>query len=170
MAKNTARDYAVLAVRLGVGGTLFAHGAQKLWGAFDGPGLEGAGVAFEEMGFTDGQKKARIAAFCQIGGGALLATGLATPAAAAATLGTMAVASAVHAPNGFFSLNGGYEYTAMLGLVGTAVGIAGPGKFSVDHVSGDALNRPWMRTVALTSAAVAAAGFVAGLRKNRVER
>src|SRR5690606_26363689 len=38
-----AGDVAVLAVRVGVGATIFAHGAQKLFGWFGGGGLEGGG-------------------------------------------------------------------------------------------------------------------------------
>ncbi|MDG3011014.1 DoxX family protein [Rhodococcus sp. D2-41] len=165
--RTTARDFAVLALRAGVGGTLIAHGAQKMFGAFGGPGLERAGAGFETMGFTNGKQHARLAAATEIGGGALMIAGGATPAAAAATLGTMAVATAVHAPNGFFASNGGFEFPALLALTGTAIGIAGPGKFSLDAATGDRLNRPWMRGVALGAAAAGAAGFVSMLRGNR---
>ena len=40
-------DLGLLALRLGVGGTLAAHGAQKLFGAFGGGGIEG--------GYGDGE-------------------------------------------------------------------------------------------------------------------
>src|SRR5438552_3038768 len=32
------------------------HGAQKLFGVFGGPGLEGAGKMFEQFGFVPGEK------------------------------------------------------------------------------------------------------------------
>ena len=47
----TARDLGLLALRVGVGGTLVAHGAQKLFGWFGGAGLEQTGKMFEQLGF-----------------------------------------------------------------------------------------------------------------------
>ena len=41
-------DTALLGLRGVVGGYLAAHGAQKLFGAVDGPGLDGTGQQFEE--------------------------------------------------------------------------------------------------------------------------
>ncbi|MDQ0931390.1 putative membrane protein YphA (DoxX/SURF4 family) [Streptomyces turgidiscabies] len=44
------RDLGLLLLRLGTGGVLAAHGAQKLFGWFGGHGLEGTGAFMESVG------------------------------------------------------------------------------------------------------------------------
>jgi len=51
----------LLIVRAVVGLTLAAHGAQKLFGWFGGPGLEGAGRFMESVGFAPGRRNALLA-------------------------------------------------------------------------------------------------------------
>jgi putative oxidoreductase len=160
-------DLGLLLLRLGAGGVLAAHGAQKLFGWFGGGGLEQTGAAMEAMGYVPGKQSAAAAGLSELGGGALLALGLATPAAGAAAAGAMAGAAAVHAPNGFFAQEGGYEYAVSLGLTATGLAIAGPGRFSLDHLLGHALNRHWM--VPLTMGVTAAVTtLVVGARNKRI--
>src|SRR5260221_13072478 len=45
----TMHDSAVLGLRLALGGYLAVHGAQKLFGSFDGPGLDQAAAGFEYL-------------------------------------------------------------------------------------------------------------------------
>ena len=71
---------------VGLGGALAAHGAQKLLGWFGGPGREGAAAGFQAMGFPRHEEAVLAASACELGGGLLLATGLATPAASAAVI------------------------------------------------------------------------------------
>lgn len=80
-------DLGLLLLRLGAGGVLAAHGAQKLFGWFGGGGLEQTGAAMEAMGYVPGKQSAAAAGLSELGGGALLALGLATPAAGAAAAG-----------------------------------------------------------------------------------
>jgi len=163
------RDLGLLLLRLGTGGVLAAHGAQKLLGWFGGGGLEGTSVAMEAMGYAPGKHSATAAGLAEAGGGTLLALGLATPAAGTAAAGAMAGASAVHMPQGFFAHSGGYEYAASLGLAAAGLAIAGPGRLSLDHLLGNRVNRGWMVPVALgVTAAVTAA--VVGARNKRVRR
>src|SRR5215218_9117627 len=99
------------ALRATVGAVFFAHGAQKLFGWFGGPGLQGMGTAFDSMGLKPGKRKALIAGTAEAGGGALIATGFLTPLGSAATIGVMTQAiRTVHWPKGFFATQGGYEY------------------------------------------------------------
>jgi putative oxidoreductase len=91
----------------------------------------------------------------------LLALGLATPVGGAAAASTMVAAGAVHRPAGFFATKGGYEYTGVLGLAGTALAVAGPGRYSLDHLLADRFNRPWMAATALTLLVGAAVAVVA---------
>jgi putative oxidoreductase len=161
----TARDLGLLALRVGVGGTLVAHGAQKLFGWFGGAGLEQTGKMFEQLGFRPGQANAIAAGLGEAGGGALLAVGLGTPGAGAAVAGTMIVASSMHVDNGFFSTKGGFEFPAVLGWSAAALALAGPGTLSLDHVLGHRLNRSWMRNLALAAAAPAAFAVIARRRR-----
>lgn len=152
-----ARDAGLLALRIGVGGALIAHGAQKLFGFFGGHGLDGTGAFFDSIGFRPGKLNALAAGLGEAGGGLLLAAGLATPAAGAAAAGTMVVASSMHRDKGFFAQDGGYEYPAVLGLVAASLALGGPGQLSLDAALGHRVNRPWMRLAALASIAPAAA-------------
>jgi putative oxidoreductase len=161
------RDLGLLLLRLGTGGVLAAHGAQKLFGWFGGHGLEGTGQFMESVGYTPGRASATAAGLAEAGGGTLLALGLATPAAGAAAAGAMAGASAVHAPSGFFAQAGGYEHAASLGLAATGLAVAGPGRLSLDHALGHLFDRGWMVPVAL-GATAAATAVVIGARNQRM--
>ncbi|MCL2550561.1 MAG: DoxX family membrane protein [Actinomycetia bacterium] len=161
------KDLGLLALRLGTGGVLFAHGAQKLFGWFGGGGLDGTAKAMEAMGFRPGRESAIAAGAGEAGGGLLLALGVATPAAGAAAAGAMAGATAVHRPGGFFATAGGFEYPAYLGFVAAALGVAGPGRYSVDHLTGHRLNSVAMVTAAFAASSLAAA-VVVGRRESVV--
>ena len=145
-------DVGLLALRLGVGGALAAHGAQKLFGWFGGYGPAGTGQFMSSLGFRgEGKRNAILAGLGEFGGGTGLALGLGTGVAGAAVAGTMAVAGSTHLPNGFFSTSGGYELPATFALVGTSLALGGPGALSLDHVLGHKLNRKWMAFAALAS-------------------
>ncbi|MES4887501.1 DoxX family protein [Streptomyces sp. NPDC096012] len=163
------RDLGLLLLRLSTGGVLAAHGAQKLFGWFGGHGLEGTGQFMESVGYVPGKVSAAAAGLAEMGGGTLLALGLATPAAGAAAAGAMAGAAAVHAPNGFFAQEGGYEHPATMGLTAAGLAVTGPGRLSLDQALGNVLNRDWMVPAALGVAAVATA-LVVGARNRRVRR
>ncbi|GAA1240961.1 DoxX family membrane protein [Kitasatospora nipponensis] len=150
------KDLGLLALRAAVGGVLFGHGTQKLFGWFGGGGLEGTAQAMEHMGFKPGGQSALAAGLGEAGGGALLVAGLATPVAGAVVAGTMAGAISVHFPHGFFVTKGGYEYPALLGVCGLAIGLAGPGRYSLDHLTGHALDRSWLGAAAFAAAAAGA--------------
>ncbi|MFF8035535.1 MULTISPECIES: DoxX family protein [unclassified Streptomyces] len=169
MTRYDRRDLGLLLLRLGTGGVLAAHGAQKLFGWFGGGGIEGTGQFMESIGYVPGRANAMAAGIAEAGGGTLLALGLATPAAGAAAAGAMAGASAVHAPNGFFNQEGGFEYAASLGLTAAGLAVTGPGRFSLDHALGHAVNRGWMVPVAFAVTAAAAVVTV-GARGRRLRK
>jgi hypothetical protein len=49
------------------------HGAQKLFAAFGGPGLDQAGAGFDRIGLTPGKPMAALAGATELGGGLLTA-------------------------------------------------------------------------------------------------
>ena len=68
----------------------------------------------------------------------------------------MAGAVAVHAPAGFFAHQGGFEYPAFLGFAAAGLGLAGPGRYSLDALTGHHLNRPGVVLLAFALSAAAA--------------
>ncbi|WP_030267386.1 DoxX family protein [Streptomyces sp. NRRL B-24484] len=154
------KDLGLFALRAAVGGVMFAHGAQKLFGWFGGGGIEGTAQAMEHMGYEPGRPNAVASGLGEAGGGALLVLGLATPVAGSVVAGTMAGAIAVHAPAGFFAMGGGFEYPGLLGTCGLALGISGAGRYSLDHALGHVLDRPWVGLLAFGASAIGAAAVV----------
>src|SRR5437588_11717728 len=65
-------DIGLLLLRLTTGLTLAAHGAQKLFGWFGGPGLGSTAQFFEVLGFPPGRRHALMAGFLVSGGWLLL--------------------------------------------------------------------------------------------------
>ncbi len=127
----------ILLLRLTVGLTLAAHGAQKLFGWFGGHGPDATGKGLEALGFHPGRRHALMAGVVEIGGGVLLALGLFTPAAAAVVFSVMIVAAfTAHVRQGFFAQQGGYEYNLVLGVAGLALAFTGPGTWSMDALVG----------------------------------
>jgi putative oxidoreductase len=127
----------LLILRLVVGLTLAAHGAQKVFGWFGGYGLAGTGQFFEQLGFKPGRLQAALAGGTELLGGLFLAAGFLTPAASAALIAVMLVATvSVHLKAGFFAHGGGYEYTLVLAGAALALAFTGPGAVSLDHVLG----------------------------------
>ncbi|MFJ5223411.1 DoxX family protein [Streptomyces sp. NPDC088400] len=153
-------DLGLLVLRLGTGGVLVAHGTQKLFGWFGGGGIDATARGMEAMGFRPGRPSAIASGLAEAGGGALLALGLATPAAGAAAAGGMAAATSVHAPSGFFAQEGGFEHPGHLGWTAASIALMGAGRYSLDHVTCHRLDQPWMVPVAFAASAVAAAVII----------
>jgi putative oxidoreductase len=130
-------DVGLLILRLVVGLSLAAHGAQKLFGWFGGYGISGTGQFLEQLGFRPGRLHAIQAGLTEVLGGLFLAAGFLTPAAAAAVVAVMLVAAvSVHLKAGFFAHSGGYEYTLVLAAAALALAFTGPGALSLDHALG----------------------------------
>ena len=124
-------------IRLVLGLLLVGHGTQKLFGWFDGHGLDGTGGFFEQVGHRPGRMMAAAAGLSEAGGGALLVLGLLMPLAAAMVIGVMTVAAvSVHGRKGVWSTNGGYELPMTNAVVAAGLGFTGAGSWSVDHALG----------------------------------
>jgi putative oxidoreductase len=147
-------ELGLLLLRLTVGLTLAAHGTQKLFGWFGGPGLEATGHGLAALGFHPGRRHALVAGVVETTSALLLAVGLLTPVAAAIVFSVMVVAGvSVHAKQGFFITSGGYEYNLVLGVAGLTIAFTGPGALSLDRLFG----------VAMSGAGWGAAALVVGL-------
>jgi putative oxidoreductase len=148
--------FARLLLRVIVGALFVGHGAQKLFGWFGGHGLDATAKGFESLGARPGRVNAIAASSTEIGGGTLLALGLATPLAAAGLISVMLTAiNRVHGKKGIWNTDGGYEYNLVLIATLMALTEAGPGPLSFD---GDRLSGPGWALAALLGGIGAAAG------------
>jgi putative oxidoreductase len=138
-----------------VGLTFAAHGAQKLFGWWGGPGLAGWEGAMQHMGFRPARLFAFTSALIELGGGLLLAAGLFTPLVAALLVAqAVVIIGQVHWTNGFFNASSGIEFPLLLGVGAAALGLAGPGALSVDAALGVAVD-PTLRVVLIAGSIVA---------------
>src|SRR5947209_8150043 len=70
----------------------------------------------------------------ELGGGLSVALGLLTPLGAAGMFGAMTMAIVrAHWKNGFFNGKRGIEFPLQLWAVAVAIGVMGPGDYSLDH-------------------------------------
>ena len=163
-------EFGLLVIRVALGLTLAAHGAQKLFGWFGGGGVAGTGGFFEQLGFRPGKAMAVMAGLGEALGGLGIAFGLLTPFAAALVIAVMAVAIvSVHLEKGFFSTNGGYEFPLLNALVAFGLVFIGPGSLSFDGVLGLKLAGPEWAGVALAIGLLGAAAPLAA-RARRAHR
>lgn len=133
---------AALVLRVPVGLILAAHGAQKLFGWFGGYGLEGTAQWLASIGLAPGTLMALLAGGAEFFGGLALVLGLLTRPAALVSAFTMLVAIfAVHIDNGLFMANNGYEYALTLFAATTALAIQGGGRFALDTLLLDPLEK-----------------------------
>jgi putative oxidoreductase len=123
-------DLGLALLRLGVGGVMAAHGAQKLFVY----GFGGVTGAFAGMGVPMPGITGPAVALVEFFGGLALAAGLLTrltaTGLAAVMLGAMLL---VHLPAGFFAPNG-VEFALTLFVGALALAFTGAGRYSLDHV------------------------------------
>lgn len=124
---RSAVDLSLLIVRVIVGVIFAAHGAQKLFGAFDGPGMV---EAIKMMGPI-----AYPVAIGEFFGGLGLVVGFLCRFSAASLIVIMIGAIAtVHGKNGFFLSAGGFEYNlAFIGLL-LPILLCGSGRLGIGRL------------------------------------
>ena len=141
---NTARsggsrvnDSAPALVRLAQGSLMAGHGAQKLFGSFGGPGLEGTSGFMEMLGMRPGRPWAYLAGLSEFGGGVLTALGLFNPLGPLGVIGAMAMATRkAHWGKPIWVTEGGAELPVLNIAVSTALMIREPDRYSLDRVLG----------------------------------
>ena len=149
-------DVALLGTRLVIGSYLAVHGAQKLFGAFGGSGLEKTGAGFHRIGLRPGRQMAAAAGITELGGGVLTATGIADPAGPLAIMGAMSVAAATHRAKGPLSSRGGFELPLTNLAAAATLAAVGPGRFRL----GPSLPRP-LAVAGAAGGGLLAAGLLA---------
>ncbi|MEW2529423.1 DoxX family protein [Streptomyces sp. NPDC047071] len=125
---NSAQPYALGLFRIVVGLLFFCHGAASLFGAFGGTDGNGATI---DAGTWPGW----YAAVIQLVGGALVALGLGTRAAAFLSSGSMAYAYfKVHQPEALWPIENAGEASAMFCWAMLLLVFTGSGAFGLDRV------------------------------------
>ena len=140
---STSASVAFLILRLVGGLTLAAHGSQKLFGWFGGPGPTKLAQGFQAQGLKPAWLWVSLVILGEMGGGLLLALGLLTPLGAAGGFGAMFMAIfKSHWKNGFWNSKRGLEFPLALLAIAIAIGLAGPGAYSLDAFLGLKLAEP----------------------------
>ncbi len=144
-------NLAALLLRLVIGGLLAGHGAQKLFGSFSGPGLEGTSGFMEMLGLRPGRPWAVLAGLSEFGGGLLTLLGFLNPLGPLGVIGSMAMATVTaHKGKPVWVTEGGAELPLTNIAAATALILNGPGKWSLDRALGLSLPR-WLAPLGLVA-------------------
>lgn len=129
------RSLGLLILRLMLGGAFIGHGAQKVFGAFEGPGMEGFKGMTKQMGFEPVEIFAPIGAYAELLGGISVALGLFTRLGSLAIINNMVVAIwKVHGKNGFWNSKKGWELNGFIIAAAAMLFLDGPGNVSLDKL------------------------------------
>ena len=143
LAWNGGTDIGLLLLRLGIGGVVFAHGAQKVFGLWGGTGIAGFAANLEGLGYQQATTLSWVTGVTELVAGAFLILGLLTPLAAAAVLAIMINAVLLKLGNGFFVTgpkgSDAIELSLVLGLGAACLVLTGPGRIALDN------GRAWHR-------------------------
>ncbi|MGB2601827.1 MAG: DoxX family protein [Candidatus Omnitrophota bacterium] len=132
MKNENLFNLSMLILRIVLGAIFVAHGAQKLFGTFDGIGLEGTSKMVEGLGFGNAYSIALIWACIEFIGGIFLILGILARGSAFAIALTMLIRLwKINIMYGFFIQNGGIEYGLL--IIGACIPLIlmGGGSWSV---------------------------------------
>jgi len=113
------------------------HGAQKLFGSFGGPGLEGTSGFMEMLGMRPGRPWAYLAGLSEFGGGVLTALGLLKPLGPLGVIASMSMATRkAHWDKPIWVTEGGAELPVLNIAISTALMIRESDGYSLDRLLG----------------------------------
>lgn len=159
------KDVALLILRLASGLLMAGHGGQKLFGWFNGPGFKGTAGWMESMGLKPGERWGFLAGLSEFGGGVLTVLGFLNPFGSLGTTGAMTMAATkVHWGKPIWVTAGGAELPVLNIATALALGLAGPGKLSVDNALGIKLPR---RLILIPGLALVGVAVGAGLAMSK---
>ena len=137
MKTSGVNESAPMIVRVVQGSLMAGHGAQKLFGSFGGPGLEGTSGFMEMLGMRPGRPWAYLAGLSEFGGGVLTALGLLNPLGPLGVIGSMSMATRkAHWDKPIWVTEGGAELPVLNIAISTALMIREPDRYSLDRVLG----------------------------------
>jgi putative oxidoreductase len=149
------KNVGLLVLRLTLGLLMAGHGSQKLFGWFKGPGIQGTVDFMEMLGMKPGQVWGRTAALGEFFGGVLTALGFLNPVGPLNIIAAMSVATRkVHWKLPVWASQGGAELPLMNAAAALSIALAGPGRFSLDHLFGIRAPRWFNVLAALTTVGV----------------
>jgi putative oxidoreductase len=128
------RDVGLLLLRAVVATVFVFHGGQKLFGLWNGPGIDGTAAFFAQVGIPWPLANAYVASVTEFFGGLAIGLGLLTRLVALPLAFTMVVAIVTVHPGGFSVREGGMEFALLLGVATLALAFTGPGRLSVDRL------------------------------------
>lgn len=121
---------ALAILRVVLGYIFVMHGWQK----YNDIGIAGMQAGFGQMGVPNAEVFAVLVIILELVGGVLLIIGfLSRPIAALLAVEMVGAWVLVHAPNGFFVSENGYELVLILAAAALTIVLAGPGRFSLDY-------------------------------------
>ena len=157
-------DIAMLVLRIGIGIIFVAHGLQKAFGWWSGPGWQGWNGAMARMGFRPPLFWAATSLLAELGGGLALIVGLLVPLAGAGLVAlTIVLFKKAHWPKGFWVRNNGIEFPLAFAVGVFALQVLGPGSWALDSLLPvDVLYQPAVRwsLLGIASAVALALAFL----------
>lgn len=126
------KNWIAVPLRLAIGIIFIAHGLQKAFGLFGGPGINGFTHFLTSLGFAPAALWAYLATSIELVGGVFVLLGIYTRVASA-FIGLLIIIATVkvHLAKGFFLSNGGFEYNLLILCACVSLALSGPGKLSI---------------------------------------
>ncbi|HTK09269.1 MAG TPA: DoxX family protein [Ktedonobacteraceae bacterium] len=135
-------DVALLFLRISIGILMLGHAVQKLFGWFGGGGIAGTFKLNQNLRLRPVWLWVVLVLACETGGSLLLIFGLFNPLGMVAICATMLMAAiTVNWPR-YWGSKVGIEYNILFVIPSIAIGLAGPGKYSLDAAIHFALPEP----------------------------